>query len=81
MNEPASDTPYQSSPIFYLIRIEGHLSPKWRDWVDPLKITLESDGTTILQGPLPDQSAMVGLISRLHGVNIKLLMIERLKSM
>ena len=80
MNESSSDSPHTGSPIFYIIRIEGHLSPTWEEWLDPLTITPERDGTTILYGPLPDQSAMVGLISRLHGGNIRILKIERLIS-
>ena len=80
MNDSSSDTPHKSSSIFYIIRIEDHLSSTWEDWLDPLTITLESDGTTTLHGPLPDQSAMVGLIKKLNGMNLKILMIERLKS-
>ena len=53
-------------PIYYRIRIRGHLDPGWSDWFDGLAITQEMDGTTTLAGPLTDQAALYGLLSRLR---------------
>lgn len=62
----------------YRIRIVGHLDPAWSDWFDSLSITQENDGTTTLIGPLVDQAALYGLISRLRDLGATLLAIERL---
>jgi len=60
----------------YRIRIRGHLDPSWSDWFDGLGITQEDDGTTTLAGPLADQAALYGLISRLRDLGATLLAVE-----
>ena len=45
----------------YQIRIEGQLGQQWTDWFDGLSITPGEDGTTLLTGPVIDQSALQGL--------------------
>jgi len=62
----------------YRIRIVGHLDPAWSDWFDGLRITREHDGTTTLIGPLVDQAALYGLLSRLRDLGATLLTVERL---
>jgi len=61
----------------YRIRIGGHLDPAWSVWFDGLTITQEADGTTTLAGPLVDQAALYGLLSRLHDLGATLLAVER----
>ena len=62
----------------YRIRIGGHLDASWSDWLDDLAITQEHDGTTTLAGPLADQAALYGLLSRLRDLGATLLAVERL---
>jgi hypothetical protein len=62
----------------YRIRIGGHLDPTWSDWFDDLAITQEDDGATTLSGPLVDQAALYGLLSRLRDLGVTLLIVERL---
>jgi hypothetical protein len=66
--------------MWYRIRIRGHLDPGWSDWFDGLTITQEDDGTTTLSGPLTDQAALYGLLSRLRDLGATLLTVERLAS-
>lgn len=47
-------------------------------WLDGLSITRVAGGGTILTGSFPDQAALVGLLVRLHSLNLSLLSIERL---
>ena len=54
------------STAHYRIRICGHLDAAWSTWFDGLAITQEEDGTTTLAGPLVDQAALYGLLSRLR---------------
>jgi hypothetical protein len=65
-------------PVYYRIRIRGHLDPGWSDWFDGLAITQEVDGTTSLAGPLIDQAALYGLLSRLRDLGATLVMVEQL---
>jgi len=60
----------------YRIRIRGHLDVAWSDWFDGLGITQEDDGTTTLTGPLVDQAALYGLLSRLRDLGATLLAVE-----
>jgi hypothetical protein len=55
------------------IRIKGTLKQDWSDWFGALIITNEADGETFLSGEIPDQSALLGLLNRIHGLNLKLL--------
>jgi hypothetical protein len=69
-----------SSPMQYRIRIRGHLDPAWTVWFDDFILTQADDGTTELVGPLSDQSALFGLLSRLRDLGATLLMVEQLGS-
>jgi len=62
----------------YRIRICGHLDSAWSDWFDGLAITQAEDGTSTLSGPLVDQAAIYGLLSRLRDLGVTLLLVERL---
>jgi hypothetical protein len=57
----------------YEIRIEGHLDTRWATWFDGLSLSLESDGTTILRGPIADQAALHGLLQRVRDIGMPLL--------
>ena len=45
----------------YEIRIEGHLDPRWSDWLDGVAITLLDSDETLLSGTLADQAALHGV--------------------
>ena len=48
----------------YEIRLQGHLDTRWAAWFDGLSLTHESDGTTVIRGPVVDQAALHGLLQR-----------------
>jgi hypothetical protein len=66
------------TPPRYRIRIRGHLDPAWSTWFDDMTLTEQDDGTTELAGPLIDQAALYGLLSRLHDLGATLLAVQRL---
>ena len=52
----------------YEIRVKGHLDrARWSRWFDGMEVTLEPDGTTVLAGPVVDQSALHGLLGKVRG--------------
>jgi hypothetical protein len=60
----------------YRIRVDGHLDDRWSDWFGGLAIQREADGTSLLVGPLADQSALHGVIATLRNLALPLLSIE-----
>jgi hypothetical protein len=55
------------------IRIKGSLKQDWSDWLEGLTVANQSNGETILNGELPDQAALLGLLNHMHGLNLTLL--------
>jgi hypothetical protein len=61
----------------YEIRLEGHLDPRWAAWFDGLTVTNAADGTTVLRGPVVDQSALHGLLQRVRDVGLPLVSVTQ----
>lgn len=55
------------------IRIKGTLKQDWSDWLEGLSVSHQANGETILKGQIQDQSALIGLLNRIHGLNLELL--------
>jgi hypothetical protein len=70
-----TDTPQGRPPQAgrYQIRLQGHLDTRWSDWFDGLTLTRESDGTTLLEGPVVDQSALHGLLQQVRDTGLPLI--------
>jgi wyosine [tRNA(Phe)-imidazoG37] synthetase (radical SAM superfamily) len=64
-------------PRAYEIRIEGCLNDDWSDWFEGLTILSDAAGQTILRGTLVDQSALLGLLGRIHALNLSLISLTR----
>jgi len=60
-------------PNYYQIRLRGHLDTRWSDWFDGLTVSHETNGTTLLSGPVVDQAALHGLLSRINNLGLPLL--------
>lgn len=61
----------------YEIRIEGHLTDRWSDWFEGLMIRTDPDGETTLIGPLADQAALFGVLTKIHNLNLTLIAVYR----
>jgi hypothetical protein len=66
-------------PTFYQIKIKGHLDQHWSDWFDGLTISHEAEGETILSGPVVDQAALFGLLTKVHNLNLTLICVKRVE--
>ena len=60
-------------PMFYQIRIMGHLGPQRTDWFEGLTITLEDNGDTLLTGTVIDQAALHGLLKKVRDLGMPLI--------
>ncbi|MEV6415438.1 hypothetical protein [Kribbella sp. NPDC051718] len=61
----------------YEIRLQGHLGARWAAWFDGLALTNESDGTTVISGPVADQAALHGLLQKVRDTGLPLLSIQQ----
>lgn len=66
-------------PTFYQIRIRGHLDQQWEDWFDGMAVAPAEDGDTLLTGPVDDQAALLGLITRVRDLGIPLVWVKPVK--
>ena len=70
-----SQTPagQHGDPERYEIRLKGHLDARWAAWFDGLILTNESDGTTLIHGPVADQAALHGLLQKTRDLGLPLI--------
>lgn len=61
---------------FLTLRIEGHLDPHWSDWFAGLDMSHLPDGSTQISGPVIDQTALYGLLSRARDLGLTLLTVS-----
>jgi hypothetical protein len=69
----------------YRIKVRGALASRWREWVEGFSIEAqgaagqECDETTLV-GTVADQSALYGVLLRVHTLGLLLLRVERIES-
>lgn len=66
--------------MIYQIKIDGHLGTQWTDWFEGLTITPEEDGKTVLAGPVPDQSALYGILKKVRDLGMPLISLHRMET-
>ena len=62
----------------YEIRIQGHLDQHWTMWFEGLAISYQSDGSTLLRGPLADEAALHGVLIKVRDLALPLLAMKRI---
>jgi hypothetical protein len=68
-------------PDRYEIRVKGHLADRWAAWFDGMTLTRRTDGTTVLDGPVADQSALHGLLRKVSDLGLPLLSLTPIPGM
>jgi hypothetical protein len=58
------------------LQVQGELSPSWSALFDGLAVTAGADGTTVIRGDLPDESALHGLIAQVRDLGLQVLAAE-----
>jgi hypothetical protein len=64
----------------YIIHIKNNLDSRWEHWFDGMTITHTDDGVTILTGEVVDQSALYGLLEKIHSMNLSLISFRKVDS-
>ena len=67
------------SPGRYEIRLRGRLDSRWAAWFDGLSLSNESDGTTIIGGPVADQAALHGLLQKVRDLGLPLVSVTQVE--
>ena len=72
-------TGHYQRPGRYEIRLKGHLDARWAAWFDGLTLTHDSDGTTIIHGPVADQAALHGLLQKARDLGLPLISVNHVE--
>jgi hypothetical protein len=62
--------------IFH-IRVKGSLDEKWADWFGGFVMSSRGNGETVLTGAVVDQSALQGVLAKIHGLGLPLLLVAQ----
>ena len=73
-------TGHRHNPGWYEIRLKGHLDSRWSTWFDGLSLTNESDGSTVIHGPVVDQAALHGLLQKLRDTGLPLVSVTQVEA-
>ncbi len=65
----------------YQIKIRQTLDFTWDEWFAPLEIRPQADGTTLLSGPLADQTALHSVLNKIRNLNLELLSVTSTDSL
>jgi hypothetical protein len=69
----------ESKRAIYEIRIRDRLDEDWVEWIETMKLTHTSEGQTIITGPVADQAALHGLLSRISDLNLTLISVTQVE--
>ncbi len=67
-----------SESLIYHIRVQGRLDASWSEWLGGLTISPQSNGETLLSGPIVDQAALHGLLDKLYAMNLSILSVVQI---
>jgi hypothetical protein len=76
----ARSTPGLNRPATYEIKVPGRLDESWSDWIEGMRIEVESEGggptITTLTGVVADQAALQGLLGQLYALGLSLISVN-----
>lgn len=64
-------------PVHYQITVEGTLDPRWSAWFGGLQLATDTAGRTTITGPVADQAALHGLLTKVRDLGLTLLAVRR----
>lgn len=74
-----SQNPQSGNPSVYQIKVQGHLGNQWGDWFENMTIRRSANGDTVVTGPVVDQAALHGLLTKVRNLGLPLLSVTRLE--
>ena len=73
---PAAAGP--AEPARYELRVQGVLDDRWSVWFEGLQVSSDQHGQTTIAGPVADQAALHGLLTKVRDLGLELLSVRRL---
>jgi hypothetical protein len=67
-------------PAVYRIQVKGRLASCWREWIEGFEVDAQSGDETTIVGSVADQSALYGVLLRVHTLGLLLLLVERVQT-
>jgi hypothetical protein len=67
-----------AEPARYEFRVQGVLEPRWSAWFEGLQVSSDKAGQTTIAGPVTDQAALHGLLTKIRDLGLELLSVRRL---
>jgi hypothetical protein len=69
----------QPEQAIYRITIKGQLDKSWAEWFENLDVINNDDGSTTLVGPIVDQPALHGILSKVRDLSLTLISLARVE--
>ena len=60
----------------YQIQIKNALSADWSEWFEGMDMRVDEQSNTILEGDIPDQSALFGLLKKIRDLGLELISVN-----
>jgi ABC-type multidrug transport system ATPase subunit len=79
LDRRTSDPCWPKLTDVYRITVGGQLDAEWSDWFDGMRIDANGTGTTSLIGPVPDQAALHGLLTKVRDLGLPLIALSRVE--
>ena len=79
MTDQRTPTPDRPDAGRYEIRLAGHLDAHWAAWFDGMTVRRETDGITVISGPIADQAALHGVLHRVRDLGLPLVSVTRME--
>jgi len=79
MTDQRTPTPDRPDAGRYEIRLAGHLDAHWAAWFDGMTVRRETDGITVISGPIADQAALHGVLHRVRDLGLPLISVTRME--
>ena len=76
MHDPTHGPAHQAG--HYIIRVRGHLDHRWATRFDGMALAHRDDGTSVIEGPIPDQAALHGLLRTVRDLGLPLVSLTQL---
>jgi hypothetical protein len=70
--------PKYDQQAFYKIRVASILDQDWSAWFGGMEVIAQSNGDTLLAGPIRDQAALHGVLAKVRDMGLVLLSVQRL---
>ena len=74
---------HKDRSTIYEIKVQGYLDESWSDWFEGMTITVhtktDAPSITTLTGEVVDQSALQGILLRIHDLNMELISVAQIE--